>query len=70
MQVIYGFAVAKHAAATVNEKLGKLEPRLAMTIRLAAQEVIDGKLNHHFPLVVWQTGSGTQNPEDPSTRFL
>eukprot|EP00976_Prorocentrum_cordatum_P060353 1175860-Prorocentrum_minimum.AAC.7 len=60
VQVIYGLAVAKHAAATVNEKLGKLEPKLAAAIRQAAQEVIDGKLNEHFPLVVWQTGSGTQ----------
>jgi len=60
LQVIYGLAVAKHAAATVNEKLGKLEPKLAAAIRQAAQEVIDGKLNDHFPLVVWQTGSGTQ----------
>jgi fumarate hydratase class II len=41
--------------------LGKLDPKLGETIVKAAQEVIDGKLDDHFPLVVWQTGSGTQS---------
>ena len=41
--------------------LGKLDPKIGETIVAAAQEVIDGKLDDHFPLVVWQTGSGTQS---------
>jgi fumarate hydratase class II len=53
--------IVKRAAAEANLELGKLEPKLAKTIIAAAQEVIDGKLNEHFPLVVWQTGSGTQS---------
>ena len=52
--------IVKQAAARVNRELGTLEPRLADAIVRAAQEVIDGKLADHFPLVVWQTGSGTQ----------
>ena len=58
--VVRALGIIKHASATVNEQVGKLDPRLADAIRRAAQEVIDGKLNDHFPLVVWQTGSGTQ----------
>ena len=50
----------RHAAATVNERLGQLDGRRAEAIRVAAREVIEGKLDAHFPLVVWQTGSGTQ----------
>src|SRR5262249_8340367 len=50
----------KYASATVNEDLGLLDKRRADAIRDAAQEVIDGKLDDQFPLVVWQTGSGTQ----------
>jgi fumarate hydratase class II len=60
LQIIHGLAVAKHAASTVNEKLGKLDRKIASEIRSAAQEVIDGRFDDHFPLVVWQTGSGTQ----------
>jgi len=58
--LIRALAVIKHASATVNEDLGKLDATRANAIREAAQEVIDGKLDDHFPLVVWQTGSGTQ----------
>ena len=58
--IVSALGVVKHASATVNEHLGKLDPKLAGAIRQAAQEVIDGDLDDHFPLVVWQTGSGTQ----------
>ncbi len=58
--IIRAFGIVKHAAATVNEQLGRLDGKLAGGIREAAQEVIDGEMDDHFPLVVWQTGSGTQ----------
>ena len=58
--LIRAFGIIKRAAALTNKELGKLEPRLADAIAKAAQEVIDGKLDDNFPLVVWQTGSGTQ----------
>ena len=58
--LIRALGIIKHASATVNEELGKLDKRRADAIRQAAQEVIDGRLDEHFPLVVWQTGSGTQ----------
>jgi fumarate hydratase class II len=53
-------AIVKRAAAEVNLALGSLDPQRAEAIIAAAQEVIDGKLDGNFPLVVWQTGSGTQ----------
>ena len=58
--LIRAFGIIKRAAALTNKDLGKLDPRLADAIAAAAQEVIDGKLDDNFPLVVWQTGSGTQ----------
>jgi fumarate hydratase class II len=58
--VIRALAIIKKAAARVNRESGKLAANLADAIEAAAQEVIDGKLVDHFPLVVWQTGSGTQ----------
>ncbi len=58
--LIRALGIQKKAAALVNEELGELEPRIARAIQQAAGEVIDGKLDDHFPLVVWQTGSGTQ----------
>ncbi|WP_102347483.1 class II fumarate hydratase [Bacillus sp. Marseille-P3661] len=61
MKVIYAFAILKKSAAIVNEQLGKLEKEKANVIRAAADEIIDGKWDDHFPLVVWQTGSGTQS---------
>eukprot|EP00740_Mantoniella_antarctica_P011354 CAMPEP_0181379958 /NCGR_PEP_ID=MMETSP1106-20121128/19278_1 /TAXON_ID=81844 /ORGANISM="Mantoniella antarctica, Strain SL-175" /LENGTH=280 /DNA_ID=CAMNT_0023498935 /DNA_START=291 /DNA_END=1129 /DNA_ORIENTATION=+ len=60
VEMLRALAIVKHAAATVNEQLGKLDGRRAEAIRVAAREVIQGKLDDHFPLVVWQTGSGTQ----------
>ena len=59
--VIRALGIVKRAAAEANLELGKLDGKLAKNIIAAAQEVIDGKLNDHFPLVVWQTGSGTQS---------
>lgn len=59
LQVIRAFGVLKKAAAQVNKDYG-LEPKVADAIIQAAEEVSCGKLDDHFPLVVWQTGSGTQ----------
>uniref|UniRef100_A0A6Q2XS64 Fumarate hydratase, mitochondrial n=1 Tax=Esox lucius TaxID=8010 RepID=A0A6Q2XS64_ESOLU len=60
IQVIKAFGILKRAAAEVNKDYG-LDPRLADAIIQAADEVAAGKLDDHFPLVVWQTGSGTQS---------
>jgi len=59
--IVRALGIVKRAAAEANMELEKLDPKLGKTIVKAAQEVIDGKLNDHFPLVVWQTGSGTQS---------
>ncbi|MGE8104296.1 class II fumarate hydratase [Allorhizobium sp. NPDC080224] len=61
LPVVRALGIVKQAAARANMALGKLDPALGEAIVTAAQEVIDGKLNDHFPLVVWQTGSGTQS---------
>ncbi len=58
--MIRALGVLKKAAAAVNEDLGKLPSDITRLIEQAADEVIDGKLDEHFPLRVWQTGSGTQ----------
>jgi fumarate hydratase, class II len=60
LEIIRAFGVLKKAAALVNLSLGKLPKEKADLIVRAADEVIDGKLDDHFPLFVWQTGSGTQ----------
>ena len=59
-EFIRAYGIIKKAAATVNSATGLLDPQLAKTISSSADEVITGKLDDHFPLVVWQTGSGTQ----------
>jgi fumarate hydratase class II len=59
--IVRALGIVKRAAAETNTELGKLDPAIGKAIVAAAQEVIDGKLNDHFPLVVWQTGSGTQS---------
>jgi len=59
--IIRALGIVKRAAAEANMELGKLDQDIALPIIMAAQEVIDGKLDDHFPLVVWQTGSGTQS---------
>jgi len=61
LMVIRMFAILKKSAARANQKLGKLDAEKAEAIVAAADEVIEGKWNEHFPLVVWQTGSGTQS---------
>jgi fumarate hydratase, class II len=60
MPIIHALAMVKLASAETNRQLGLLDRRRAGAIVRAAREVIDGKLDDHFPLVVWQTGSGTQ----------
>ncbi len=60
LALIHAFGVVKKAAAMTNVKLKDLDPKLGEVIAKASEEVIDGKLDDHFPLVVWQTGSGTQ----------
>ena len=59
-ELIRAFGILKKAAALVNQDLGKLSPEKARLITQAADQVISGKLNDHFPLRIWQTGSGTQ----------
>ncbi|MGF1560629.1 MAG: class II fumarate hydratase [Geminicoccaceae bacterium] len=59
--LIRALGIVKLAAARVNTRLGTLDAKIGEAIEKAAQEVVDGKLNDHFPLVVWQTGSGTQS---------
>ncbi len=61
LSVVRALGIVKQAAARANMALGGLDPSLGDVIVKAAQEVIDGKLDDHFPLVVWQTGSGTQS---------
>lgn len=61
LSVVRALGIVKQAAARANMALGGLDAKIGETIIAAAQEVIDGKLNDHFPLVVWQTGSGTQS---------
>ncbi len=61
LSVVRALGIVKQAAARANMALGRLSPEIGDAIVNAAQEVIDGKLNDHFPLVVWQTGSGTQS---------
>jgi fumarate hydratase class II len=58
--LIRAIGLVKQSAAEVNAALGGIDPELSRTVQAAAQEVIDGALDDHFPLVVWQTGSGTQ----------
>ena len=61
LPIVRALGIVKRAAAQTNRDLGQLDPVLAQAIITAADEVIDGRLNDHFPLVVWQTGSGTQS---------
>ena len=58
--LIRALGIVKYCSAEVNEDLGKLDHAKADAIKKATLEVIDGRLDDHFPLVVWQTGSGTQ----------
>ena len=60
IEMVHALGIVKLAAAETNRELGLLDQRRARAIARAAREVIEGKLDDHFPLVVWQTGSGTQ----------
>ena len=60
-EIIRAFAILKKAAAMANNRLGKLDERRKNLISDVCEEILEGKLNEHFPLVVWQTGSGTQS---------
>ena len=59
--IVRALGVVKQAAAQVNMATGNLDPKVGEAMVQAAQEVVAGKLDDHFPLVVWQTGSGTQS---------
>ena len=59
-EIIESFAVLKMAAAETNHELGVLNKEKMEVISVVCEEILDGKLVDHFPLVVWQTGSGTQ----------
>jgi fumarate hydratase class II len=59
--IVRALGIVKRAAAETNMKLSGLDAKIGATIITASQEVIEGKLNDHFPLAVWQTGSGTQS---------
>ncbi|MBW6479135.1 MAG: class II fumarate hydratase [Bacteroidales bacterium] len=60
-EIIHAFAVLKKAAAIINERMGVLKTEISKSIIQACDEVLAGKLDGNFPLVVWQTGSGTQS---------
>ena len=59
--MIHAFGIVKKAAAITNHELGKLDDEKTVLISRVCDEIISGKMNDHFPLVVWQTGSGTQS---------
>ena len=61
LEIVHALGLVKRAAAEVNRDLGSLDRRRAGAIVAAAQDTADGKLDDHFPLSVWQTGSGTQS---------
>ena len=61
LEVVHAIGILKKAAAQANIELGVLDPKIGALIEAAADEVIDGTLDDHFPLSVWQTGSGTQS---------
>ena len=61
LPIVRALGIVKRAAAETNMELGHLDKKIGEKVVAAAQEVIDGKLDDHFPLVVWQTGSGTQS---------
>lgn len=61
LPLIHALGIVKQAAAETNMELGKLDPVLGRAITVAAAEITEGKFDDHFPLVVWQTGSGTQS---------
>ena len=61
LEILHAFGILKKAAALTNRRLGKLSAEKADVIVGVCDEILENKLNDHFPLVVWQTGSGTQS---------
>src|SRR5689334_23634862 len=61
LEIVHALGIVKQAAARVNARIGGLDPKLAEVIQQAAAEVARGDLDNQFPLVIWQTGSGTQS---------
>ena len=61
MEIIHALAILKKGAAMANHRLGKLDDKRFKLISQVCDEILDGKLDRHFPLAVWQTGSGTQS---------
>src|SRR5690348_968075 len=61
IEIVHALGIIKQAAARVNARIGGLDPKLAEVIQQAASEVARGDLDRQFPLVIWQTGSGTQS---------
>ena len=61
LQLVRALGIQKKSAALANISLGKLDEKIGRAIVEAAQEIVDGKFDDNFPLVVWQTGSGTQS---------
>ena len=60
IEIVHALGLIKRAAAEVNRTLGSLDRKRAAAIAAVAQDIADGKMDGHFPLLVWQTGSGTQ----------
>src|SRR5258708_28043044 len=61
VEIVHALGFIKQAAARVNARIGGLDPKLAEVVQQAAAEVARGDLDSQFPLVIWQTGSGTQS---------
>src|SRR5690348_7510493 len=61
LEIVRALGIIKQAAARVNARIGGLDPKIAEVIQQAASEVARGDLDSQFPLVIWQTGSGTQS---------
>jgi fumarate hydratase class II len=61
IEVIHAYGSLKKAAARINFKYGGLDEKIAKAIEEVSDELASGQLNDHFPLVIWQTGSGTQS---------
>src|SRR4029078_9209037 len=61
LEIVHALGIVKQAAARVNARIGGLDPKIAEVIQQAAGEVARGDLDSQFPLVIWQTGSGTQS---------
>src|SRR2546430_17717409 len=69
LPIVRALGIVKRAAAETNMALGHLDEKLGAAIVRAGQEVIEGKLDDHFPLVVWQTGSGTPSNINANERI-